>query len=47
MGRHQPGLSRSVLFGFLLFLPFAPALAAISRVLWIHFDRAVDPEWKQ
>ena len=34
----------SILFGFLVFLPFAPALAVISRVLWIHFDRAVDPE---
>ncbi len=28
----------------LLLLPFAPFLAQFSRVLWIHFDRAVDPE---
>ena len=38
------GFYRSILYGFLIFLPFAPALAVISRVLWIHFDRAVDPE---
>jgi hypothetical protein len=38
------GFYRSILFGFLIFLPFAPALAVISRVLWIHFDRAVDPD---
>lgn len=27
-----------------LLVPLAPLLATISRVLWIHFDRAIDPE---
>jgi hypothetical protein len=25
------------------FLPFVPALFRYSRVIWMHFDRAVDP----
>ncbi|MBV9544717.1 MAG: DUF983 domain-containing protein [Chloroflexi bacterium] len=28
----------------LLFLPFAPALFRYSRVIWMHFDRVVDPD---
>lgn len=28
----------------LLFLPFVPAVFRASRVLWIHFDRGIDPE---
>ncbi len=27
-----------------LLVPLAPPLATVSRVLWIHFDRAIDPE---
>ena len=27
----------------LLFLPFVPALFRYSRVIWMHFDRVVDP----
>lgn len=27
----------------LLFLPFVPNLFRYSRVIWIHFDRSVDP----
>jgi hypothetical protein len=34
---------RAVLWGFVLFLPTAPLIAVWSRVLWIHFDQAVDP----
>ena len=28
----------------LLFLPFVPALFRYSRVVWMHFDRVVDPD---
>ena len=28
----------------LALIPFAPLLTTVARVLWIHFDRAVDPE---
>jgi hypothetical protein len=27
----------------LLFLPFVPAIFRYSRVIWMHFDRALDP----
>jgi hypothetical protein len=30
----------------LFFLPFAPMLTLLSRVLWIYLDQAVDPETK-
>ena len=33
-----------VLLSFVALLPFTPALTLFSRVLWIYFDRAVDPE---
>jgi hypothetical protein len=28
----------------LLFLPFAPMLTLLSRVLWIYLDQKIDPE---
>jgi uncharacterized protein (DUF983 family) len=28
----------------LLFLPFVPLIFRCSRIVWIHFDRTVDPE---
>ena len=28
----------------LLFLPFAPMLTLLARVLWIYFDQKIDPE---
>jgi uncharacterized protein (DUF983 family) len=34
----------TVLVAALLFLPFVPAVFRYSRILWIHFDRTVDPE---
>lgn len=34
----------TALVAFLLFLPFVPLLFRASRILWIHFDRTVDPE---
>lgn len=27
---------------FVLFLPFVPFIFRYSRVLWMHFDRAID-----
>jgi len=29
---------------FLIFLPLAPLLTVVARVLWIHFDQTLDPE---
>ncbi|MGH7786866.1 MAG: DUF983 domain-containing protein [Candidatus Binatia bacterium] len=29
--------------GALLFLPLVPAIFRYSRILWIHFDQAIDP----
>ncbi len=28
----------------LLYLPFVPAIFRYSRVMWMHFDRAIDPD---
>ena len=28
----------------LLFLPFAPVLSLMARVLWIYVDQAIDPD---
>ncbi len=36
--------STSLLVAALAFLPFTPAIAVLSRVLWIHIDRAFDPD---
>ena len=33
-----------VVAGVLLFLPFAPALTIMARVLWIYLDQAIDPD---
>src|ERR1700738_4601669 len=32
-----------ILVAGLLFLPFVPTLFRYSRVIWMHFDRVVDP----
>ena len=32
-----------LLVAILYFLPFVPALFRYSRVVWMHFDRVVDP----
>ena len=37
------GFYSSVLAGLILFVPFAPLIAVVARVLWIHLDRAIDP----
>ena len=33
-----------VIGGVLLFLPFAPLLTVMARVLWIYLDQTIDPE---
>jgi hypothetical protein len=33
----------ALLIAGLYFLPFVPALFRYSRVIWMHFDRTVDP----
>jgi uncharacterized protein (DUF983 family) len=37
-------LEKIVIGSVLLFLPLVPALTFVSRVLWIYFDQAIDPE---
>ncbi|HEV3254748.1 MAG TPA: DUF983 domain-containing protein [Candidatus Acidoferrales bacterium] len=37
-------LDKTVFAAFLLFLPIVPALTRFGRVLWIHFDQAIDPQ---
>lgn len=39
-------VDRVALWAVVLFLPFAPLLTFLSRVLWIYFDQSVDPEDK-
>jgi uncharacterized protein (DUF983 family) len=35
--------NRTLFAAFLLILPFVPILTRLGRVLWIYFDRSVDP----
>jgi uncharacterized protein (DUF983 family) len=37
-------LQKLLVVSWLAFLPFVPGVVRLSRVLWIHFDRAVDPD---
>ncbi len=37
-------LMRSVEAGIVLFLPLAPVLTWMARVLWIYMDQAIDPD---
>jgi len=37
-------LVKSIIGGTILFLPFAPVLTWMARVLWIYMDQAIDPE---
>ena len=41
-----PGWSftRVTILAVVLFLPLAPAVTLLSRVLWIYLDQTVDPE---
>jgi hypothetical protein len=35
---------RDVIWAIILFLPFAPSVTLLARILWIYFDQAVDPD---
>jgi len=35
---------KTVIGGVVLFLPLAPFLTVMARVLWIYFDQTVDPD---
>jgi len=37
-------IDKAALWAVLLFLPFTPILALMSRVLWIYLDQTIDPE---
>ena len=37
-------LVKSVVGGIVLFLPLAPVLTWMARVLWIYMDQAIDPD---
>jgi uncharacterized protein (DUF983 family) len=37
-------LQTIVLAAVALFLPFAPSLTLLARVLWIYLDQAIDPD---
>jgi uncharacterized protein (DUF983 family) len=36
-------ITKDVIWAIILFLPFAPAITLLSRVLWIYLDQKVDP----
>lgn len=40
------GFTKVVTWALVVFLPFAPMLTFLSRVLWIYLDQAIDPETK-
>jgi hypothetical protein len=39
-------LEKIGIWAVLLFLPFAPMLTLLARVLWIYLDQKIDPESK-
>lgn len=43
LGTHWP-LPRVAILAVVLFLPAAPTLTLLSRVIWIYLDRAIDPD---
>jgi hypothetical protein len=40
------GFAKIGIWAVVFFLPFAPILTFLSRVLWIYFDQMMDPESK-
>ncbi len=37
-------IQKTAIWAVVLFLPLAPTLTLLSRVMWIYLDQAVDPE---
>ena len=35
---------KDIVWAIVLFLPLAPTLTLLSRVLWIYLDQAIDPQ---
>ena len=40
------GFTKVAIWALVFFLPFAPMLTFLSRVLWIYLDQTIDPETK-
>ena len=40
----RASIVKDVIWGIILFLPFAPSVTLLARILWIYFDQAVDPD---
>lgn len=36
-------ITKVVIWAVVLFVPLAPLIALLSRVLWVYLDRAIDP----
>jgi uncharacterized protein (DUF983 family) len=36
-------LLKAIWWGLIVFIPFAPMLSFLARVLWIYLDQAIDP----
>jgi hypothetical protein len=36
-------ITKAAIWGVVLFLPLAPAITLLARVLWIYLDQTVDP----
>ena len=39
-------ITKDVIWAVILFLPFAPAITLLARVLWIYLDQTLDPEMR-
>jgi hypothetical protein len=37
-------ITKAAVWAVVLFLPLAPVITLLVRVLWIHLDQALDPE---
>jgi len=37
-------IMKATAWAIVLFLPLAPAITLLARVLWIYLDQAIDPE---
>jgi hypothetical protein len=40
----RASIVKDVIWAIILFLPFAPSVTLLARILWIYFDQAVDPD---
>jgi hypothetical protein len=36
-------ITKAAIWGVVLFLPLAPAITLLARVLWIYLDQTIDP----